>query len=57
MKANQERLLSAAPALLAALKAIVAEVGGMRPYSTSSWLPAHLVDAAMDAIDRAEGES
>lgn len=44
-------------ALLAALKAIMAECGrvpGQRPYDLDSYLPAHLLDAAQQAIDATE---
>lgn len=42
--------------LLVALTAIAAEVGGSaRPYSTDSYLPAHLLDAARAAIAKATG--
>ena len=44
-------LTRAAPAIHAALSAIVAEVDGpARPYSTDSWLPHHLLDQARAAL-------
>ena len=50
------RLIAAAPDLLAALKAILSEVDGPeKPYSSDSWLPAHLVKAACSATAKAEG--
>jgi len=42
---------------LAVLKAIVAEVAGVEPpYSNDSYLPAHLVHDAREAIAKSEGE-
>lgn len=52
------RLIAAAPDLLAALKAILSEVvGPEKPYSSDSWLPAHLVEAACSATAKAEGRA
>lgn len=52
------RLIAAAPDLLAALKAILSEVDGPeKPYSSDSWLPAHLVKAACSATAKAEGRA
>ncbi len=54
--AARERIRDAAPDLLAALKAILSEVvGPEKPYSSDSWLPAHLVKAACSATAKAEG--
>jgi len=50
------RLIAAAPELLAALQAVLAEIEGPnRPYSTDSWLPSHLADQVRAAIAKAEG--
>jgi len=39
------------PTLETALRAIMAEVTpGIRPYSTDSWLPDHLIEAAQAAL-------
>lgn len=45
-------------ALLAALKAIVAECMDYPPeprYSTDSYLPPHLLEAALQALERVDG--
>ena len=48
------RLIVAAPDLLAALQAIVAELDGPgRPYSSDSYAPEHFVTAAKAAIAKA----
>ena len=50
------RLIAAAPEMLAALQAVLAEIEGPnRPYSTDSWLPSHLADQVRAAIAKAEG--
>lgn len=50
----QDRLMSAAPELLAALQAIVEEADGTsKPYSSDSYLPAHMLHAARVAIANA----
>lgn len=50
------RLVAAAPELLAALQAVLAEVTfGVRPYSVDSWLPVHLVEQARVAVAHATG--
>jgi len=44
-----------AAALVAALSAIVAEVcGPQKPYDGDSFLPAHLIDAAREALASAQ---
>jgi hypothetical protein len=49
-------LIAAAPALLAALQAIVAEVAGAeQSYSADSYLPEKFIEAARNAIAKAEG--
>ncbi len=47
-------LFNAAPEMYLVLRSIVAEVSGPTPFSADSYLPAHLVEQAMDAIDIAE---
>ena len=50
------RLIAAAPEMLAALQAVLAEIEGPdRPHSTDSWLPAHLAHQVRAAIAKAEG--
>lgn len=54
-KANA-RLIAAAPEMLAALQAVLAEIEGPdRPHSTDSWLPSHLAHQVRAAIAKAEG--
>lgn len=55
IEANMD-LIAAAPELLDALQAIVAECSpGNRPYSTDSYLPEHLLEQARVAIAKAMG--
>ena len=50
------RLIAAAPEMLAALQAVLAEIEGPnRPYSTDSWLPSHLADQVRAAIAKVKG--
>ena len=50
------RLIAAAPEMLAALQAVLAEIEGPeRPYSTDSWLPSHLAHQVRAAIAKVEG--
>ena len=50
------RLIAAAPEMLAALQAVLAEIDGPdRPHSTDSCLPAHLAHQVRAAIAKAEG--
>ena len=49
-------LIAAAPEMLAALQAVLAEIDGPdRPHSTDSWLPSHLVDQVRLAMVKVEG--
>jgi len=51
---DKTRLIAAAPSLLAALQAIVEEADGTsKPYSSDSYLPPHLIQAARAAIAKA----
>ena len=48
------RLTAAAPDLLAALQALVAELDGPgKPYSSDSYAPPHLIESAKAAIVKA----
>lgn len=48
------RLIAAAPELLAALQAVLAEIERPnRPYSTDSWLPSHLAHQVRVAVANA----
>ena len=50
------RLMAAAPDLLAALQALVAELDGPgKPYSTDSYAPPHFIETAKAAIAKATG--
>ena len=50
------RLIAAAPEMLAALQAVLAEIDGPdRPHSTDSWLPSQLVLQVRVAIAKVEG--
>jgi len=50
------RLIAAAPEMLAALQAVLAEIDEPdRPHSTDSWLPSHLVHQVRAAIAKVEG--
>ena len=50
------RLIAAAPEMLAALQAVLAEIEGPdRPHSTDSWLPSHLAHQVRAAIAKVEG--
>ena len=52
------RLIAAAPEMLAALQAVLAEIEGPdRPHSTDSWLPSHLAHQVRAAIAKATGEA
>ena len=53
---QQGRLAAVAPEMLAALQAVLAEIDGPeRPYSTDSWLPAHLAHQVRVAVANATG--
>ena len=50
------RLIAAAPDLLAALQALVAELDGPgKPYSSDSYAPPHFIETAKAAIAKATG--
>ena len=50
------RLIAAAPEMLAALQAVLAEIEGLdRPHSTDSWLLSHLAHQVRAAIAKVKG--
>lgn len=56
--ADNARLIAAAPEMLAALQAVLAEIEGPdRPHSTDSWLPSHLAHQVRVAVANAMMEA